>query len=309
MNLPLVSIVIPTFNREKYISDCICSALSQTYQNIEIIVVDNNSSDKTVRIVRKMAELDSRIKLYKNNDNIGPVNNWIISVKKAKGEYIKLLFSDDMIENTFISETLPVLEKDHSIGFVYTKVKVFNGSKIVREYGLENSGKFTSDVFMDGAFLLANYITPVSPGCALFRKNNLSIRTEVKNKLNLKHVNTGGGVDLLVFLDIFKKYKYFYYINRPLSLLREHSEGISVANNLYDYYMTARCKYCEEENLLNYALKINTKIFIQSIKQNKFFINKVLNKYYYKQEYQKIDIKYLLELFKRKIFRLMNRKQ
>ena len=73
---PLVSIVIPVYNRELYIEDAIRSAISQTYQNIEIIIVDNCSTDSTWDILNEWEKKDNRIKIFQNDSNIGPVLNW-----------------------------------------------------------------------------------------------------------------------------------------------------------------------------------------------------------------------------------------
>ena len=92
---PLVSIVIPVFNRETLVQEAIESALKQTYDNIEIVVVDNCSTDKTWEVLQKYN--NPKIKIFRNNTNIGPVLNWKKGIELSSGEYIKLLFSDDMI--------------------------------------------------------------------------------------------------------------------------------------------------------------------------------------------------------------------
>ena len=101
----LVSILIPVYNRDKFIEETINSALSQTYQNIEIIIVDNNSTDNTWRIIKKYTKKDNRIKAFKNDTNIGPVRNWKKCTDKADGEFGKILWSDDLIAPEFIEKT------------------------------------------------------------------------------------------------------------------------------------------------------------------------------------------------------------
>lgn len=68
----LVSILIPVYNRENLIEETVQSALNQTYKNIEIIVVDNQSTDNTWEILQKLASQDERIKIFQNNTNIRP---------------------------------------------------------------------------------------------------------------------------------------------------------------------------------------------------------------------------------------------
>ena len=76
MKSPKVSILIPVFNRKSYISDCIQSALDQTISSIEIIIVDNASNDGTWEICQEYANRDQRIRIFRNDTNIGPVRNW-----------------------------------------------------------------------------------------------------------------------------------------------------------------------------------------------------------------------------------------
>jgi len=93
---PLVSICIPTYNGEKYIEETIKSALNQSYKNIEIIITDDCSKDKTLDICNSFK--DKRIKIFKNSKNLGLVGNWKECVNKASSKWIKFLFQDDLIE-------------------------------------------------------------------------------------------------------------------------------------------------------------------------------------------------------------------
>ena len=81
---PKISIIIPTFNRERYLAQAIESALSQDYENLEIIVMDNASTDSTAKIVKQYIN-DSRITYVVNENNVGMVRNW----KKALDSYAR----------------------------------------------------------------------------------------------------------------------------------------------------------------------------------------------------------------------------
>ncbi|HJS00141.1 MAG TPA: glycosyltransferase family 2 protein [Flavobacterium sp.] len=95
MKLPLVSVIIPTFNSEKYISDTIISVQNQTYQNWEIILVDDGSTDETKNIITSFLT-DKRIQFYplENNSGTGVARN--LGVLKASGRYISFLDADDL---------------------------------------------------------------------------------------------------------------------------------------------------------------------------------------------------------------------
>lgn len=94
---PLVSVLMTSYNREKHISESIKSLLNSTYQNWELIVLDDFSKDKTYEIAKEYEKTDSRIKVFKNTINLGQFTNRNEIVKYASGKYIKYLDSDDLI--------------------------------------------------------------------------------------------------------------------------------------------------------------------------------------------------------------------
>jgi len=97
MSLPKVSILTTVYNREKYIAECIESVLASTYQDWELIIVDDQSTDQSVAIAKNYAAKDERIKVYVNEHNLGDYPNRNKAAKFAKGEYIKYLDADDFI--------------------------------------------------------------------------------------------------------------------------------------------------------------------------------------------------------------------
>jgi glycosyltransferase involved in cell wall biosynthesis len=94
-NKPLVSVLITAYNREKLIVEALESVLECTYRNIEIIVVDDNSKDNTLNVIKEFAARDSRIRYYKNEHNLGDYPNRNKAASYALGEYITYLDSDD----------------------------------------------------------------------------------------------------------------------------------------------------------------------------------------------------------------------
>lgn len=101
---PLVSICIPVFNGASLIFRALESCINQTYKNIEVIVVDNASSDRTKEIVLKYAQKDPRIKYFRNETNIGPVLNLHKSFQLASGDFIQFLCHDDWLSRNYIEE-------------------------------------------------------------------------------------------------------------------------------------------------------------------------------------------------------------
>ena len=239
---PKVSILIPTYNREKIIAETLESAINQTYKNIEIIIVDNCSTDNTYLKVKDYSLKDNRIKLYRNNKNIGPVKNWKKCIEFAKGEFIKILWSDDLISLDFVERTLNVLKNNNEIAFVYTKTRIFSSNagknKIIREvYRFGETGKYILKDFVK-AHLFGVKSVPVSPGNALFRKKDVerNLLINIENPKNMDFSRFGAGNDLLLFLMTSNKYKYFYFIDNSMSFFRSHKDSFSESNDLTEYY-------------------------------------------------------------------------
>ncbi len=92
-----VSICIPTYNGARYLEACLDSVLSQTYKDIEILAIDDGSMDATIEILERYAASDPRIRLVRNEHNLGLVGNWNRCIELARGEWIKFVFQDDLI--------------------------------------------------------------------------------------------------------------------------------------------------------------------------------------------------------------------
>ena len=93
---PLVSVCIPAYNNAAYIKETIDSILSQTYENLELVICDDNSKDNTAKVIEGIK--DERIKFYKNEKNLGMSGNWNHCLSKCSGEFIKLICADDMLD-------------------------------------------------------------------------------------------------------------------------------------------------------------------------------------------------------------------
>lgn len=94
---PFFSIIVPVYNTEKYIARCLTSCIEQTFDNIEIIVVDDCGNDNAMQIAHQYAKSDNRIQIIHNHKNSGVFITRIIGGKMAKGEYVIYLDSDDFL--------------------------------------------------------------------------------------------------------------------------------------------------------------------------------------------------------------------
>ncbi len=118
---PLVSVIIPVYNIEKYIEICLNSVVNQTYENLEIICVDDGSADKSGEIIKAIAEKDSRVKyFYQENAGVSAARN--LGLEKVTGDYVIFVDSDDYVHPQFVECELKVaIESDADIVCVTEK--------------------------------------------------------------------------------------------------------------------------------------------------------------------------------------------
>jgi glycosyltransferase involved in cell wall biosynthesis len=117
MNPPLVSVLTTAYNREKYIAEAIESVIASTYQNWELIIVDDQSKDRTVEIARSYEAKDSRIKVYINEVNLGDYPNRNKAASYAKVKYLKYVDADDMIYPYGLEQMVFYMEQFPEAGY------------------------------------------------------------------------------------------------------------------------------------------------------------------------------------------------
>lgn len=122
VKIPRVSIVIPVYNREKYLGIAVESVLRQTYQDWELIISDDGSTDSSLEMAKLWAVHDSRIKVL-TAEHKGAVHALIAGFNAAKGEYIGQLDSDDLLEPEAIELTVKALDEHSEWGMVYTNYR------------------------------------------------------------------------------------------------------------------------------------------------------------------------------------------
>lgn len=121
----LVSIITPSFNSAKFIAETIQSVQNQTYQNWEMIIVDDGSSDETENVVLSIIEKDKRIQFYKLNQNSGPAVARNTGIEKASGDYMTFIDADDIWFPTFIENNIKTIQET-GIPFVFSSYKRAN---------------------------------------------------------------------------------------------------------------------------------------------------------------------------------------
>ncbi len=304
----LVSVLVPVYNRKDIIVETLNSALSQTHENIEVVVVDNCSVDGTWELISALAKTDDRLKVFRNSTNLGPVRNWLRCLQEAKGVYGKILWSDDLIAPNFLEATLPFLEND-SVGFVFTATRVFSSdpSQGKLHHSIGVSGVYSAESFIEGDMKGAGY--PVSPGCALFRLQDLrdNLLLQIENSVGSDFSMHAIGNDLLLFLLVSNKYPKFAYVSDVLSFFRAHEGSISIASKnckLPLHYNLARA-YFVESFRRDLIYKLNASLYLHLLRypDSKEYGVRGISDFYVNNKNFSFSRLYVVQLFVRKVFR------
>lgn len=228
-----VSILIPVFNRVGLLEATIRSAAAQTFSDVEIIVVDNCSTDGSFELACSLASQDGRIRVYRNAQNVGPVMNWRLCVSYATAAFSKILFSDDLIAPECIAKMLgKVLSRD--VAFCYSPAITgevpWEGGLIYRAFDTECC--ISREHFLRASVRLDGF-APVSPGAALFRTADLrkNIVTHLEGCEGYDFQSSGAGVDWLVYALTALSYPKVGYVPDPLVFFRAHPGSITVSDS------------------------------------------------------------------------------
>lgn len=149
-NNPLVSVIVPVYNVEQYLDECLYSIRQQTYENLEIIVVEDCSTDKSLEVLSKHLN-DQRIKLIRHEKNSGLSAARNTGIDAAKGDYIMFVDSDDHIHNNLIQLCLDNTSKKELDLIVFDFQSFYDGIKIDNK--LNKNKKYESKIFNQSEYL------------------------------------------------------------------------------------------------------------------------------------------------------------
>ena len=269
-----VSIITASYNYGRYIKETIESVINQTFQNWEMIIVDDGSVDNSIEIIKSYCEKDNRIKFYqhKNGENKGLAETLKLGIEKAQSEWIVFLESDDTITPDYLSEKFSIVSKYNNVDFIFNDVNMFGEQKIINKYRrgylrkvMPVVTKLSYPTKMLNAFQESendNLIPTFS--AVMLRKNvleNIDFNSPIKPYL-----------DWFIWLQIVNRRNCeFYYIDKQLTNWRMHKHSY-ISTNL------------KEKDLFIFGIKKSIFLF----KYSRLFKT----------------IRQLLKLFRRRIIRL-----
>ena len=228
---PKVSICIPTYNGEAFIEETIKSAIAQTYSNIELIISDDGSTDRTIAIAQtfqSQTTADFRIILHRN---YGLSQNWNFCISQATGEYIKFLFQDDLLEPECIEKMVALAQQNPEIGMVFSPRAITiaedESHPILRKasQSIKDLHKSWSNLksIQPGKELLADTNCLSNPINKIGEPSTVLIAARVFAEIGLFDSGLSQYVDLDMWWRIMGNY-HIGFVDEKLSSLRIHPE-------------------------------------------------------------------------------------
>lgn len=232
-NLPLISVIVPNYNHENYLKKRLDSIFNQTYQNFEVILLDDCSTDNSRQILSEYAKKTKVSHCIFNEINSGNTfAQWQKGISLAQGDYIWIAESDDFCENNFLHKVSEPLLKDSQVVLSYCQ------SNRVNEYGVIignwkehtnslDAKQFESDFILDGNLFIEKYLIYLNAipnaSAVLFKKKNLNISDDLISNIHLKSCG-----DWVLYLQQITNYK-IAFIADSFNNFRFHSDSVIAA--------------------------------------------------------------------------------
>jgi glycosyltransferase involved in cell wall biosynthesis len=210
---PKVSVIIPTYNRAHLIGESIQSVLDQTFQDFELIIVDDGSSDDTETVVKGFE--DPRIRyIYQENRGISGARN--TGIRNAEGQYVAFLDSDDLWLPELLESEVPILDTNLDVGVVYAKAQAMDTDGNLASFTRGNSQRYPDQTLKSALYGdFVAFITAV-------------VRRECFDRIGLFDEVLKGRVDWDIWVRIAKHYR-FAYIDKVLAHFRAHARQFTGA--------------------------------------------------------------------------------
>lgn len=205
----LVSIVTPTFNSAKYITETIKSVQSQTYQNWELLIVDDGSSDDTVQMVKEISNSENRIKFFPLAKNVGPAKARNTGIANVSGDFMTFLDADDIWFPDFIENSIATIKKT-GIPFVFSSYR-------------------RSDEHLE--FVYSDFIVPEKVSYTdILKSNSISCLTafvDIKTLGKKSMPEIRKRQDMGLWLQYLKEIPFAYGIKEPKAIYRIRENSLS----------------------------------------------------------------------------------
>ncbi len=267
----LVSVVIPAYNVEKTVKETLESVVNQIYKNLEVIVVDDGSTDSTFTIVREFAKHYSNIRVFsKNNEGLPATRNY--GFQFVSGEYLLFLDADDKLDITYVSSCIEQFHNNNQLDIVYTQTQFFE-----RETGILDVIAYSKQ-----AILRTNCFTAT----AMMKSENFK-------SIGLYDTNLKFAEDWEMWIRMTERFDNVYKIEKPLFYYRKRHSNDSMTDQNW--------KKNVSDDALLYIYNKHYALF----KKFDYGIEKLIDRVYSEEKYKK---KYYNIWYKKLFYYLKRRK-
>ena len=265
MKKELISIIVPVYNAEKYIKECIDSLINQSYKNIEIILVDDGSKDSSSKICDEYAVKDNRIKvIHKENGGVSCARNE--GIKVSKGKWITFVDADDWVNNNYISSMYNVIDEktDFIIGRTITVMnnkEIFDGykGKKIEEFSEKRKEGLYKSIFNDN--MRINKYPHISTCSAKLIRKSLIVSKKLSFEKKLKiYEDALFNIKAIYYSDKVKLIdnKIYFYRYSGISVTKTYTaDTLSYYEKVYELF---------EKNLHNYNVEYKKYLNVFKIK-------------------------------------------
>lgn len=217
-SVPLVSFVVPCYNYGRFLEKCVNSILRQDYENLEILIMDNCSSDNTPEVARSFK--DPRVKHVRNDSNIGAVRNFNKGLTLSQGKYVWVLSADDLLRSdSVVRRYVDVMEKNEDLGFVFCRAIELQGEKERGVFKWADGGE-RDCIWHDATF----FLRLIDSCCAVL--SSVMMRKESLDSIGLFPVDLPYSDDWYVLSALALRYGVAYFAE-PMVYCRFHDETLT----------------------------------------------------------------------------------
>lgn len=222
---PLVSVIIPNYNHARYLDERLDSILSQTFQDFEIIILDDKSTDNSVEVINKYKDNPHVSHIVVNGKNSGKVfSQWHKGFELAKGSLIWIAESDDKCLPTLLEELVQEFKRGDDLVLAFTRTICFtdDGHESI-SYGAIKDSRTER---LDGRKFISKYM---AGGCYVTNASSALFRKDVAMNIDDQYTNYKGAGDRLFWIEIAEKGNVAI-INKPLNYCRRHGSNVTNKN-------------------------------------------------------------------------------
>ena len=272
---PLVTIITPTYNHENYISDCLESAIAQTYKNWELIVVNDGSTDNTALIVEEFIRKDNRIKLL-NQENVGIFNlakTYNNALAISSGKYIAVLEGDDLWINNKLEKQIHELEKNPEYVLSWARVSFFSNNREITRESFPDKNDFDKNIFNN--YPVGNILNRI------YINHSMSSLTLIYKKSELLKIGGFAYHENLPTIDYPTIIKLatmgpFCFVDEILGLYRTY---LTQTTKIYTTLLLESVLKITIDHYKNLEKNIKEQVFINEKDIKKHFRNRLINAY------------------------------